>query len=117
MRVTGTGSCDPQDNYFSAYDRYRIAENISAEKDEVISQLFSIIRQPKLSSTFLAVFDALVGGKPIPSSVGGGSDDNDLRWDGRNPDEDENAFRYRAMLHALKLMFQAGKKRSGGYHR
>lgn len=106
-----------QNNYFSAYDRYRIAENESAEKDEVISQLFSVIQQPKLSSTFLAVFDALVGGTPIPSSVGGGSDENDLRWDGRNPDEDENAFRYRAMLHALKLMFQAGKKRSGGYHR
>ena len=106
-----------QDNYFCAYDQYRIAEEESTKKDDVISQLISVIQQPKMSSTFLAVFDALVGGKPIPSSVGGGSDNSDLRWDGRNPDEEENAFRRRVALHALKFIFQMGKKRRGGYHR
>lgn len=106
-----------QDNYFCVYDQYRIAEEESTRKDDVFSQLLSVIQQPKLSKTFLAVFYALVGGKPIPLSVGGGSDNNGLRWDGRDPDEEEKVFRLRAALHALKFISRTGKKRSGGYHR
>lgn len=65
----------------------------------------------------LAVFEAPTGGKPIPSSVGGGGDSNDLRWDGRDPKEDEESFRHRALMHALKLVCHGGQKKNRGFHR
>lgn len=42
-----------------------------------------------------AVADALISGQPIPvsSGGGGGNSDSDLRWDGRRPDEEEEAYR------------------------
>lgn len=66
---------------------------------------------------FFSVIEALTGGKPIPSSVGGGGDNNDLRWDGRNPKEDEETFRHRALMHAIKLVCHGGQKKNRALHR
>ena len=46
-----------------------------------------------------------------PSSGGGGGAISDLRWDGRNPDEEEDAYRRRCLLQASKLLNRNGVKR------
>ena len=106
-----------QDEYFNANDRYLMANKQNAENSEIISDLLAVMHSPQKSSLMLAVFDALIGGKPVPSPVAGGGDGSDLRWDGRNPDEDEETFRHRALMHALKSVFHGGKKKSRGFHR
>ena len=40
---------------------------------------------PGMRQDIIAVAEALMGGKPIPSVGGGGGSSSDLRWDGRNP--------------------------------
>lgn len=59
----------------------------------------------------LAIFEALIGGKPTPSSAGGGGGSSDLRCDGRDPKDDEEAFRHRALMHTLKLVCHSGQKK------
>ena len=59
----------------------------------------------------LTIADALIGGRPISSSVGGGGTISDLRWDGRNPDEEEDAYRRRCLLQASKIVSISGVKR------
>lgn len=66
---------------------------------------------PSMRIQVLAITDALIGGKPITSSVGGGSTTSDLRWDGRNPDEEEDAYRRRCLLQASKMVGGNGVKR------
>lgn len=106
-----------QDDYFKASDNLLIANKLNAENSEIISDLLTVMHNPQKSSMVLAVFEALTGGKPIPSSVGGGGDSSDLRWDGRNPEEDEEAFRHRALMHALRYAKPRAEKRKGGWHR
>ena len=51
------------------------------------------------------VADALISGQPIPVSSGGGDNsDSDLRWDGRRPDEEEEAYRRRCLFHASHII-------------
>lgn len=52
----------------------------------------------------LAIADALIGGRPIPTSGGGGGSASDLRWDGRNPNEEEDAYRRRCLLQASMMI-------------
>lgn len=106
-----------QDDYFKVSDSLLMANKLNAENNEIISDLLAEMHNPQKSSMVLAVFDALTGGKPIPSSVGGGCDSSDLRWDGRDPKEEEEAFRHRALMHALKLVCHGGQKMNRGYHR
>lgn len=58
---------------------------------------------PQIREDVIAVAEALMGGKPVPSIGGGGGSSSDLRWDGRNPDEDEHDYRIRCMLTASGL--------------
>lgn len=60
-----------------------------------------------LRSKVFAIADTLAGGTPVAISSGGGgggNSDSDLRWDGRRPDEEEEAYRWRCLLHASKLV-------------
>lgn len=62
----------------------------------VYRQLLDQLRVPSLRVQVLAIADALIGGRPIPSSGGDGGSTSDLRWDGRNADEEEDAcYRHR----------------------
>ena len=106
-----------QDDYFKASDSLLMANKLNAENNEIISDLLAEMHNPQKSGMVLAGFEALTGGKPIPSSVGGGCDSSDLRWDGRDPKEEEEAFRHRALMHALKLVCHGGQKMNRGYHR
>ena len=70
----------------------------------VYRQSLDQLRVPSLRVQVLAIADALIGGRPIPTSGGGGCTTSDLRWDGRNPDEEEDAHRRRCLLQASKMV-------------
>ena len=69
-----------------------MANKLNAENDEIIFGLLYVMHNPQKSSDVLAVFEALIGGKTIPRSAGGGGGSSDLHWDGRDPKEDEEVF-------------------------
>ena len=55
-------------------------------------------------------------GQQIPvSSGGGGNSDSDLRWDGRRPDEEEEAYRRRCLMFAIGIVKRQHEKK--GYRR
>lgn len=64
------------------------------------------LANPSLRSKIFAIADALAGGTPaaISSSGGGGNTDSDLRWDGRRPDEEEEAYRRRCLMFAIGMI-------------
>ena len=72
--------------------------------NEALCGLLDVLAIPDLRETFFAIADALIGGRPIPTSFGGGGDTSDLRWDGRNPDEDEQSYRRRCMIAAAGVV-------------
>ena len=81
-------------------------ENLSA----MIRDFFDQMAEPAIRERIFAIADALIGGQPMPaSSGGGGSSDSDLRWDGRNPDEEEDVYRRRCLLHAAKIVHKESK--------
>lgn len=84
-------------------DNERLREQNST-LTESMTLLLHQLSVPSLRTVLLTVTDALIGGYPIPSSVGGGSDSSDLRWDGRNPKEDEDAYRLRCLMHASRFV-------------
>ncbi len=62
---------------------------------------------PSLRSKIFAIADALAGGTPAAISSGGGgggNSDSDLRWDGRRPDEEEEAYRRRCLMFAVGMI-------------
>ena len=62
---------------------------------------------PSLRSKIFAIADALAGGTPAAISSGGGgggNSDSDFRWDGRRPDEEEEAYRRRCLMFAVGMI-------------
>ena len=59
---------------------------------------------PSFRSQIFAIADALLGGTPISVSSGGGGSTSDLPWDGRKPDEEEEAYRRRCLLFAVGVV-------------
>ena len=49
-------------------------------------------------------------GKPVITSGGGGGSDSDFRWDGRRPDEEDEAYMQRCLLTAIKYIRTPIKK-------
>lgn len=85
-------------------------ENMESE----LNTLLGLLAIPSVRNMIFAIADALISGQPIPVSSGGGGDsDSDLRWDGRRPDEEEEVYRRRCLLHALRLVIMPRK----GYKR
>ncbi len=90
---------------------YESLTDSSHQQDYAYRQLLDQLSVPSLRVQVLAIADALIGGRPIPSSGGGGGTTSDLRWDGRNPDEEEDAYRRRCLLQASKMVGNNGVKR------
>lgn len=77
--------------------------NLESELNTLLEQLAI----PSVRNLIFAVADALIGGQPVPvSSGGGGNSDSDLRWDGRRPDEAEEAYRLRCMKTAIMVVMK-----------
>lgn len=77
-------------------------ENQTALMQEFLDQL----ADPSVRERIFTIADALIGGQPVTVSSGGGdgNSDSDLRWDGRRPDEEEEVYRRRCLLHATQVV-------------
>lgn len=83
--------------------------NLEAELNTLLEQLAI----PSIRNLIFSVTDALIGGQPVPISSCGGGSTSDLPWDGRRPDEEEEAYHRRCLLYAL----QAVKSAKSGHRR
>lgn len=81
-------------------------ESLESELNTLLNQLTI----PSIRNLIFAVADALIGGQPIPIPSGGGGSTSDLPWDGRRPDEEEEAYRRRCMMAAVAVV--RGSKQS-----
>lgn len=90
---------------------YESLTDSSHQQDSAYRLLLDQLSVPSLRVQVLAIADALIGGRPIPTSGDGGGTTSDLRWDGRNPDEEEDVYRRRCLLQASKVVGKNGIKR------
>ena len=82
-------------------------ENLESELNTLLGQLAI----PSVRNMIFAIADALISGQPIPVSSGGGGDsDSDLRWDGRRPDEEEDEYKRRCLIHAVQVVRNSQRK-------
>ena len=92
-------------------------KSLTENNDNLKSTLETILDQlanPSLRTKIFTIADALIGGTPIAVSPGGGGGStSDLPWDGRRPDEEEEAYRRRCLLHASRMVMMQSK----GYRR
>lgn len=105
-------------DYGELYQLRRENKTLSDTNENLESELNTLLGQlaiPSVRNMIFAVADALISGQPISisSGGGGGNSDSDLRWDGRRPDEEEEVYRRRCLLHALRLVIMPRK----GYKR
>lgn len=70
------------------------------------------LAEPSVRERIFTIADALIGGQPVAvsSGGGGGNADSDLRWDGRRPDEEEEAYRRRCLLYAAQVVYNSHKR-------
>lgn len=82
--------------------------NQTAPMQEFIDQM----AEPSVRERIFSIADALIGGQPVAvsSGGGGGNSDSDLRWDGRRPDEEEEVYRRRCLLYAIRIVNNPSKK-------
>ena len=86
---------------------------LSESNDDLKSTLETILDQlsvPSFRSQIFAIADALLGGTPLTVSSGGGGPTSNLPWDGRNPDEEEETYRRRCLLFAIRIVHNSQKK-------
>jgi len=103
-------------DYGELYQLRRENKSLSATNESLESKLNTLLEQlviPSVRNLIFAVADALIGGHPVPVSSGGGGSTFDLPWDGRRPDEEEEAYHRRCLLYAL----QAVKSAKSGHRR
>ena len=96
-------------DYGELYQLRRENKTLSDTNENLESELNTLLGQlviPSVRNMIFAVADALISGQPIPisSGGGGGNSDSDLRWDGRRPDEEEEAYRRRCLVFAIGIV-------------
>lgn len=79
--------------------------------NETLSELLDVLAIPDFREMFFSIADALIGGRPISTSSGGGGDTSNLRWDGRNPDEDEQSYMRRCIMAAAGVVISRSNQR------
>lgn len=70
------------------------------------------LAEPSVRERIFSIADALIGGQPVAISPGGGNSSSDLRWDGRRPDEEEEAYRRRCLMFAMGTVKKQNEKKS-----
>lgn len=94
-------------DYGEFYQLRRENKSLSDTNESLESELNTLLEQlaiPSVRNLIFAVADALIGGQPIPISSGGGGSTSDLPWDGRRPDEEEEAYRRKCVLYASRIV-------------
>lgn len=90
-------------------------KSLTENNDNLKSTLETILDQmanPSIRSKIFTITDALIRGTPIAVSSGGGGSTSDLRWDGRRPDEEEEAYRRRCLMFAMGTVKKQNEKKS-----
>ncbi|WP_288670220.1 MobV family relaxase [uncultured Alistipes sp.] len=104
-------------DYGELYQLRKEVKTLIENNDGLKSTLETMLDQlanPSLRSKIFAIADALAGGTPAAissSGGGGGNSDSDLRWDGRRPDEEEEAYRKRCLKTAIIVVMRSSKSR------
>lgn len=90
-----------------------LAENYDDLKSTFETMLDQMANH-SIRSKIFAIADALICGTPISVSSGGsgGNSSSDLRWDGRRPDEEEEAYRRRCLMFAMGMVKKQNEKKS-----
>ena len=94
-------------DYGEFYQLRRENKSLSDTNESLESELNTLLEQlaiPSVRNLIFAVADALIGGQPVPISSGGGGSTSDLPWDGRRPDEEEEAYRRKCLLYASRIV-------------
>ena len=102
-------------DYGELYQLRRENKTLSDTNENLESELNTLLGQlaiPSVRNMIFTVADALISGQPIPisSGGGGGNSDSDLRWDGRRPDEEEEAYKRRCLMHAVQVARNSKRK-------
>lgn len=100
-------------DYGEFYQLKRENQSLSVINQELESELNTLLEQlaiPSVRNLIFAVADALIVGQPVPISSGGGGSTSDLPWDGRRPDEDEEAYRRRCLSYAVQIVRNSQKQ-------
>lgn len=84
-------------------------DNLKFTLETILDQMAN----PSIRSKIFTITDALICGQPVSISSGGGGSTFDLPCDGRRPDEEEEAYRRRCLLHASRVVMMPRK----GYRR
>lgn len=96
-------------DYGEFYQLKRENQSLSEINQELESELNTLLGQlavPSIRNMIFAVADALIGEQPVPISSGGGGSNSNLPWDGRRPDEEEEAYRCRCMKVAVTVVMK-----------
>lgn len=76
--------------------------DLNDNQTEQMQTFLDQLAEPSVRESIFTIADALICGQPVAvSSGGGGNSDSDLRWDGRRPDEEEEAYRRRCLMFAV----------------
>lgn len=81
-------------------------ENLESELNTLLEQL----ALPLVRNLIFAVADALIGGQPVPICSGSGGSTFNLLWDGRRPDEEEEAYHRRCLMFAIGIVKRPNRK-------
>ena len=89
---------------------YARLTDLNDNQTEQMQTFLDQLAELSVRERIFSIADALIGGQPVAvSSGGGGNSDSDLRWDGRRPDEEEEAYRRRCLLHAAQVVRNSHK--------
>ena len=101
-------------DYGELYQLRRENKTLSDTNENLESELNTLLGQlaiPSVRNMIFAVADALISGQPIPiSSGGGGNSDSDFHWDGRRPDEEEDEYKRRYLMHVVQVIRNSQRK-------
>ena len=86
--------------------------DLNGNQTALMQEFLDQLAEPSVRERIFSIADAMIGGQPVAVSSGGGSgnSDSDLRWDGRRPDEEEEAYRRRCLLHAAEVVHKSQRK-------
>ena len=102
-------------DYGELLQLHRDVKTLTENNDNLKSTLETILDQmanPSIRSKIFAIADALIGGTPVAVSSGGGGSTSDLRWDGRQPNEEEESYRRRCLMFAMGTVKKQNEKKS-----
>ena len=86
--------------------------NLNDNQTALMQEFLDQLAEPSARERIFTIADALIGGQLVAVSSGGGSGNSssDLRWDGRRPDEEEEAYRRRCLLYVARIVHNSQKR-------